>query len=820
MRLDRPTTRATLPSSEPSLEVLASGGSDLDSGGAPPRQWRQSKAAKGLLSAGSSPSPREDPTAQPALGCPDGPAIGTLPLPTPSLSHQGGRLQEEGAPRQWRPPNAAKGLLSAGHSPLPGEDPAAQPAPLPASGSADPELALGCPDGSTIGTLPLPTPSLPRQGGRLQEEGAGARGAHAPATCPQTLATPPAPPTRALQSGGQASGGSLATGSWPCQLPPAGLFMQTGLTAPHPLGAPPAMPTGLTAPHTLGAPPAVPVPPVRAPQLWAEGLPDDMPLAHGLFSLHGASSSYSEEGPPPTKRKKKQAKKASEKPSLQTKAKSKAKAKARAKGKSKPHAKPAQALPESSDSALIKLLSAVATQQGWFAARPAHQGFAPVAPTTPLAPPAERRPPIPAPPAVPTTPLAQPAERHAWLPPPPPVPTTPLDPPAERRPRMYPPARAPAALGAPPGEETLHTWERPLPQSAPGTSPRESGSDWGSMPQSAFTDSDIISVTSGAPSTRDLEPPSGLRHLSEEAQALLLRYLGEFYTTKTEETAQQAQPSLLFRAGSEPAADIPLTADFRQEYERIAAEAPARGTAAPLRRAFLFREEDTKKFLAAEQLSPELLALGEHLAAGNPLKRRQYTDEDRRWESMAVFCRYSMRLAAYAGALSNLAVQADQLGVSPEDRALLSSLLLSITELLWKQSTRAAFMTTRRRRDLALSALGFSNPQRAQLTRDMPFMGPYLFSGQFTPRLKEELAARQQARELASQLRKSRPSARPRGGPRPPYRAPPPPVRQGGTQPPAHQRGRGARSSRGRSRKGRYGGQRGHSQAAPSRGGF
>ena len=116
-----------------------------------------------------------------------------------------------------------------------------------------------------------------------------------------------------------------------------------------------------------------------------------------------------------------------------------------------------------------------------------------------------------------------------------------------------------------------------------------------------------------------------------------------------------------------------------------------------------------------------------------------------------------MRLAAYAGALTNLAVQADDLHVSREDRMLLNSLLLSISELMFKYATRTSLYTTHRRRDLALSALSFSERQRAQLTRDMPCEGPYLFSGQFTPRLKEELAVRQQARELAGQLRQSQP---------------------------------------------------------------
>ena len=71
---------------------------------------------------------------------------------------------------------------------------------------------------------------------------------------------------------------------------------------------------------------------------------------------------------------------------------------------------------------------------------------------------------------------------------------------------------------------------------------------------------------------------------------------------------------------------------------------------------------------------------------------------------MATFARSSMRLAAYAGALTNLAAQAAERQVTPEDRQLLDSLLLAITELPW-------------------------NRQRAQLVRDLPFEGPFLFSG-------------------------------------------------------------------------------------------
>ena len=236
-----------------------------------------------------------------------------------------------------------------------------------------------------------------------------------------------------------------------------------------------------------------------------------------------------------------------------------------------------------------------------------------------------------------------------------------------------------------------------------------------------------------------------------------------------------------------------------------------------------FAPGDMDKFLTPEKLFPEVLALGEHVAQGNPLRRKQFSEEDKRWTNIASLTRSSMRLAAYAGALTNLAIQADDLHVSEEDRMLLNSLLLSISELTFKYATRTSLYTTHRRRDLALSALGFSERQRAQLTRDMPCEGPYLFSGQLTPRLKEELAVRQQARELAGQLRQSQP---PRyhspGQPRALLRAQAAPPRVTVTLP-TPPPNRGSRGGRGRSYRGRrrgQRGQRGHRQAAQGRGGF
>ena len=143
-------------------------------------------------------------------------------------------------------------------------------------------------------------------------------------------------------------------------------------------------------------------------------------------------------------------------------------------------------------------------------------------------------------------------------------------------------SRAPAALGAPPGEEAFPPQAPTMPM---GFFARPEGSiisdtsesDWSSLPEPAPADFDVWSVTSGALSLAELEAAPGMKHLSEEAEVLLLRYLKEFYTVQLDAAAQQSQPSMLFRSGAEPDPGIPHNADFRREYERIVREPPPRG---------------------------------------------------------------------------------------------------------------------------------------------------------------------------------------------------------------------------------------------------
>ena len=374
--------------------------------------------------------------------------------------------------------------------------------------------------------------------------------------------------------------------------------------------------------------PAVPTSAVR----WTGDLPDDVPLSTVGHGTKRPAPRQSPGGSPESspKRKKKKGDK---------RGKGKSKSGGKSKTKAKPPAKHAgkkRGASEISDSDLYQLMASVAERHGWFAGMTA-PGAAPraaplAAPSAPpMAPPpshpvARPHPTLPqsrAPAALGAPPgetgmlapgaAPQAAPLAASLMAPPPIPPV-----ARPHPSLQ-QSRAPAALGAPPGEESFFP-RAPATMQGPSSGTDDVSSEWSSGGRS-HEDSDIWSVTSGAPSVLEQEPAPGLRHIGEEAEALLLRYLGEFYSVPAETPESQAQPSMLFRSGTEQDAGIPLTPDFKREYERIAKEPPPRGSAQFFSRAFLFREEDTTRFLASEKLSPELVALGEHMGMGNPLRR-------------------------------------------------------------------------------------------------------------------------------------------------------------------------------------------------------
>ena len=78
------------------------------------------------------------------------------------------------------------------------------------------------------------------------------------------------------------------------------------------------------------------------------------------------------------------------------------------------------------------------------------------------------------------------------------------------------------------------------------------------------------------------------------------------------------------------------------------------------------------------------MALGASLAESNPLKANAFREEDIRWARMSEISRSISRLSVYSTALTDLLIRADDLGIKPEDRALIQSLLLLISELFLK----------------------------------------------------------------------------------------------------------------------------------------
>ena len=114
-------------------------------------------------------------------------------------------------------------------------------------------------------------------------------------------------------------------------------------------------------------------------------------------------------------------------------------------------------------------------------------------------------------------PAGQAASYHTTMAPPPVFP-------AGQQPSLFPPHRAPAALGAPPGEEFFPPQAHTVPaevstQSEGSIFTETSQSDWSTLQGPTTVDTDVWSVTSGAPSLVEQEATLGLTHLSEEAKA-------------------------------------------------------------------------------------------------------------------------------------------------------------------------------------------------------------------------------------------------------------------------------------------------------------
>ena len=91
---------------------------------------------------------------------------------------------------------------------------------------------------------------------------------------------------------------------------------------------------------------------------------------------------------------------------------------------------------------------------------------------------------------------------------------------------------------------------------------------------------------------------------------------------------------------------------------------------------------------------------------------------------MSEISRSISRLSVYSTALTDLLIRADDLGIKPEDRAHIQSLLLLISELTFSQASRATVSAFRERRKLAFNSLGLNKQADSFTVEALPFFWP------------------------------------------------------------------------------------------------
>ena len=100
------------------------------------------------------------------------------------------------------------------------------------------------------------------------------------------------------------------------------------------------------------------------------------------------------------------------------------------------------------------------------------------------------------------------------------------------------------------------------------------------------------------------------------------------------------------------------------------------------------------------------MALGASLAESNPLKAKAFREEDMRWAKMSHLSRSVARLSVFSVSLSHLLVRAEDLGILPEDREHIQSLLLKISQFLFSQASRVKTAVFREHRQLTFLKFG------------------------------------------------------------------------------------------------------------------
>ena len=114
-----------------------------------------------------------------------------------------------------------------------------------------------------------------------------------------------------------------------------------------------------------------------------------------------------------------------------------------------------------------------------------------------------------------------------------------------------------------------------------------------------------------------------------------------------------------FRPPPSSQSGISVPPDILAEFDRVAATPtlkPTPSVSAPL--AFPVADAQAQSHFVTEVPSPELLVLGDEAITGNPIKSKSYRSEDSHWKFVSAASRYSLRLAAFSTALSDLLCRA------------------------------------------------------------------------------------------------------------------------------------------------------------------
>ena len=162
-------------------------------------------------------------------------------------------------------------------------------------------------------------------------------------------------------------------------------------------------------------------------------------------------------------------------------------------------------------------------------------------------------------------------------------------------------------------------------------------------------------------------------------------------------------------------------------------------------RKFPFGEAEYKAFFKAPSVPDAATRVGDARAKRstsrrNPLRSPKFSMMESQLHAVDSAARGSMRLAAYQTYLLTAQREADKLNISPEDRKLISDLLLQIAELQFEQATRTSILVTRLRRSLVLEHLQIEK-NAAALLQKLPVKGEDLFGGKFQEILESSITA-------------------------------------------------------------------------------